>query len=104
MLIIITLRPTATLVYEQPGVMLSDLSRVSEEAEANDSDHEYEVLDKYSQPYEIPEASPTKQDQQQKSSPAGGDYELTECPAYVPVATSTGIPDSTVLTQEDEYL
>ena len=74
--------------------MLSDLSRVRKETEAYENvgvDHEYEILDKYSQPYEIPVAPPPKQEQHQKSSPAaGGDYELTQCPAYVPVIT-TGI-------------
>ena len=89
-----TLRPTSTPQYDQPGVMLSDLSQVSKETEAYESvkvDHEYEILDKYSQPYDevqIPEAPPPQQEQQETSSPAAGDYELTQCPAYVPVATN----------------
>ena len=63
---------------------------MSKETEAYESvgvDHEYEILEKY----EIPEAPPPKEEQQQISSPAGGDYELTQCPAYVPVATTAGV-------------
>ena len=81
--------------YEQPVVMLSDISHGSKEEAAYEStevDHEYEILDKYNQPYDevrIPEAPPPKQEQQQKSS-SGDDYELTQCPAYVPVATTPG--------------
>ena len=44
------------------------------------------MLDKYNQAYDdiqVPQAPPQKQEQQQSSS--AGDYELTQCPAYVPV-------------------
>ena len=79
--------------YEQPGVMLSDISHTSKEREAREDvevDHEYEVLDKYNQAYEniqVPQAPPPKQEQQQSSS--AGDYELTQCPAYVPVTITS---------------
>ena len=74
--------------YEEPGVMLSDISHVytNKACEDVEADHEYEVLDKYNQAYEsiqVSQAPPPKQEQQQ-SSPAG-DYELTQCPAYDPV-------------------
>ena len=88
--------------YEQPGVMLSDTSHASKEREANENvevDHEYEVLDKYSQAYEdvqVSPAPPPKQEQQQSSS--AGDYELTQCPAYVPV-THGNKQTETTLTQ-----
>ena len=68
--------------YEQPGVTLSDIShntykeRQTYKSVEVESDHEYEMLDKYNQPYEevqVPQAPPP------------GDYELTQCPAYVPV-------------------
>ena len=86
----------STYQYEQPVVMLSDISHGSEERAAYESaevDHEYEKLDKYNQIYDevrIPEAPPPKQEQQQKSS-SGDDYELTQCPAYVPVAITPGV-------------
>ena len=85
--------------YELPGVMLSDISHASKEREANEVDHEYEMLDKYSQPYEdikVPPAPPPKQEQQQSSS--AGDYELTHCPAYVSV-THGNKQTETTLTQ-----
>ena len=77
------------LPYEQPGVILSDISHTSKERPAHESveaDHEYEVLDKYNQAYEdiqVSQAPPPIQEQQQSSS--AGDNELTQCPAYVPV-------------------
>ena len=82
----------STYQYEQPMVMLSDISHGSKERatyESAEVDHEYEMLDKYNQPYDevrIPEAPPPKEKQQQ-----GDDYELTQCPAYIPVATSPGV-------------
>ena len=77
------------LPYELPGVMLSDASYTNKEREANVADHEYEVLDKYCQDYEdvqVPQAPPPMQERQQSSS--AGDYELTQCPAYVTVIHS----------------
>ena len=71
--------------------MLRDISRTSKERHAHEiveADHEYEVLDKYNQAYEdirVPQAPPPKQEQQQSSSAGDRDYELTQCPAYVPV-------------------
>ena len=88
--------------YELPGVVLSDTSHISKEREAHESvevDHEYEMLDKYSQAYEdvqVPPAPPPKQEQQQSS--LAGDYELTQCPAYVPV-THGNKQTETTLTQ-----
>ena len=75
--------------------MLSDISYGSREKAAYESvevDHEYEILDKYNLPYDevrLSEAPPPKQEQQQQSSSAD-DYELTQCPAYVPIATTPG--------------
>ena len=72
--------------YELPGVKLNDISHTSKEREAHESaevDHEYEILDKYNQAYEeiqFPKAPPPK-----LNSSSAGDYELTQCPAYVPV-------------------
>ena len=68
--------------YEQPGVMLRTVSKANESVEV---DHEYEVLDKYNQAYDdiqVPQALSTKQEQRQLS--LAGDYELTQCPTYVP--------------------
>ena len=68
---------------------MSNISHTSKEREAHESveaDHEYEVLDKYNQAYEdiqVSQVPPPKQEQQQSSSV--GDYELTQCPAYVSV-------------------
>ena len=94
--VIMTLRPTSTPQYEQPGVMLSDLSRVSKETEAHESagvHHEHEFLNEFSQPnYEevkLPKAQPAKQEQLQWSMPVS-DYELTQCQAYAPVAGVRG--------------
>ena len=76
--------------YEQPGVMLSSTIHTNKERQANESievDHEYEVLDKYTQAYEdiqVLQTPPPKQKQQQSSS--ASDYELTQCSAYISVA------------------
>ena len=61
--------------------MLSDIIQASEERDASETvDHEYEVLDKYCQPL-------SNVDQvTQEANQLLGDYELTACPAYVPVA------------------
>ena len=87
------------LPHEAPGsVMLSDLSPSNKEREvyeAIEADNEYEILDKYSQAYDDikipplanlpkPEADAVKLE----SFPAAGDYEFTQCPAYVTVATT----------------
>ena len=95
--------------YEQPMVMLSDISHDSKERagyESAEVDHEYETLDKYNQPYDevrIPEAPPPKLEQQQKSS-SGDDYELTQCPAYIPVATIPGVhgKERTISSTDDQ--
>ena len=58
-------------------------TNIALEVGGDSGDHEYELLDKYSQPYEVCEATPTKQEQEKPSSSSG--YELTQCPAYVPV-------------------
>ena len=86
-------------------MILSDLSGVSKETEAYESvgvDHEYEILDTYSRPYEevkLSEAPPSPQEQLHKSMPTAGDYELTQCPAYVPVAGVHGDKHNTSSTQ-----
>jgi hypothetical protein len=62
------------------------------------ADHEYEILDKFSQAatYEdIKIPSPAKpkpgaaEAVQLQPLPATGDYEFTQCPAYIPVATTS---------------
>ena len=78
--------------YELPGVKLSNISHTSKEREVHESvetDHEYEMVDKYNRACEdipVPQAPPPKLEQQQSSS--AGDYGLTQCPAYVPVIHS----------------
>ena len=75
--------------------MLSDLSPTDKEKEVYETieaDHEYEILDKYNQPQyddvKVPTPKPEPVQPQPLSAPAG-DYEFTQCPAYVPVATAT---------------
>ena len=66
-------------------MVLNNASQAKEQ-EGTEGDHEYELLDKYSQPYDsvqIPETTPTKSEQQKTSS--AGDYEFTHCLAYVPI-------------------
>ena len=61
--------------------MLSDIIYTSKERDASENvDHEYEVLDKYSQPFSDVDLVTSNPNQ------LLGDYELTACPAYVPVA------------------
>ena len=50
------------------------------EQEGTEVGHEYELLDSQTQ---IFKTTPPKSEQQKTSS--AGDYELTHCPAYVPV-------------------
>ena len=84
--------------YEVPGsVMLSDLSPTDKEREVYETieaDHEYEILDKYNQPYEdvkVPPPKPKAEAEAVQLQPLSstGDYEFTQCPAYVPMATTT---------------
>ena len=90
------------LPYEAPGsVMLSDLSPTTKErdvyAETIEADHEYEILDRYSQPqYDDVKVPPPKPEVQLQPS---GDYEFTQCPAYVPMATVT---TTTATTSDDK--
>ena len=95
LIILIICRP---LPYEVPGsVMLSDLSPTDKEREREvyetiEADHEYEILDKYNQPqYDDVKVLPPKPEpaQPQPLSVPAGDYEFTQCPAYVPVATTS---------------
>ena len=87
--------------HEQPGVILSDITHTSKERHADDSvdvNNEYEVLDKYSQAYEeiqVSQAPPPKQEQQQSSS--AGDYELTQCTAYVPVTHGNQLTETSLM-------
>ena len=61
--------------------MLSDIIHASKERDASENaDHEYEVLDKYSQLLSDADLVTSNPNQ------LLGDYELTTCPAYVPVA------------------
>ena len=70
--------------------MLSDIIHASKERDASETvDHEYEALDKYSQPL-------SNVDQvTQEPNQLLGDYELTACPAYVPVAHGNQQDNST---------
>ena len=81
--------------YGRPGIMLSDLSHTRREKETDDTNHEYELLEQYSQAVyadvKLLDNSPTVKDQ--RSSQSCGDFEFIQCPAYIPVAT-TGIQSS----------
>jgi hypothetical protein len=79
--------------------MLSDLSPTIKEGEAYETieaDHEYEILDKYNQPqYDDVKFPSPKQEPVQppkalplQSAPAS-DYEFTQCPAYIPVSSTS---------------
>ena len=74
--------------------MLNSLSPTNNEGEAYESpietDHEYEMLDKYNQAYEEVQVPPTRPEPV-KLQPlsSAGDYDFTQCPAYVPVATTS---------------
>ena len=87
------------VLYSSPGVVLSniDITQSIKEREAGtEGDHEYELLDKYSQLYEdieIPKTTPPKSGEQKSSS--AGDYEFTHCPAYVPVTHGNQQADTT---------
>ena len=81
--------------------MLSDLSFTNKERgvyETIEVDHEYEILDKYNQPqYDDVKIPPIKSKPAEAESaqlqplPSTGDYEFTQCPAYIPVATTNVI-------------
>ena len=88
--------------YEAPGnVILSDLSPTTNKErdvyETIEADHEYEILDKYNQAtyddVKIPppaKPQPTEAEAVQLQPMAStGDYEFTQCPAYVPMATTS---------------
>ena len=86
-------------------MLLSDINKTACETKNGEAEHEYEMLDKYNQEYEeikvIPRPQPTQQ--------AGDQYDITQCPAYVPVAhgnqqTETSLvqpTDSTTATKDD---
>ena len=87
--------------------MLSDLSPTNKEREVYETIkavHEYKILDKYNQPQyddiKVPTPKPEPVQPQPLSAPAG-DYEFTQCPAYVlwqpPVAMATLINQQTLL-------
>ena len=67
--------------------------------------HEYEILDKYhgNQAYEIPPTAESKPEATQLQPT--GDYEFTQCPAYISMAT-TGIhgkpPSTQPTTAQDD--
>ena len=80
--------------YEQPGVILSNLSPTNKESEVYETaeaEHEYEILDKYSQPQhdDVSLGPKTEEPAQLQPLSSTGDYEFTQCPAYVPVATTS---------------
>ena len=63
-----------------------------------EDDHEYELLEKYSQPNrdeaKLSQAPPTKPKQLKTAST--GDYEFTQCPAYGPVTRGNGQVESSL--------
>ena len=72
---------------------MSDLSTTNKEKEAYETieaDHEYEILDKYNQTYEEVKAPPPKPEPiKLQPLSSARDYEFTDCPAYIPVATTS---------------
>ena len=99
---VITVISCSSLPYEVPGgVMLSELSSPANKERDIDvyvtveADHEYEILDKYNQPHvKAPPPKPkpeTKTAVQLQPLPSTGDYEFTQCPAYVSVTTTNVI-------------
>ena len=71
--------------YEEPGVLLNKAAYEIKSTEAN---HEYEMLDKYNQAYEeikVVPRPPKLPDQQGLPPSSTGDYDITQCPAYIPV-------------------
>lgn len=88
--------------YEQPGVLLSDLNKSAYVIETIKADHEYEKLDKYNRAYkEIKVApNPPKLPDQQRLPPSSvghGDYNFTQCPAYVAVAHSNQLAETSLV-------
>ena len=84
--------------YEEPGVLLN---KVAYEIKNTEPDHEYEMLDKYNQAYEeikVVPRPPKLPDQQGLPPSSAGDYDITQCPAYVPV-TQQGQQAETSLMQ-----
>ena len=90
------------LPYEVPGsVVLSNLSQPTSTREVYETietaDHDYEILDKYSPAtYEDIKVPPTAKPKpaeveavQLQPMASTGDYEFTQCPAYVPMATTS---------------
>ena len=87
------------LPYGAPGnVMLSDISPTTNEEseiyETIEADHEYEILDKYYQAAydDAPPAKPqptVAEAVQLQPMASTGDYEFTQCPAYVPMTTTS---------------
>ena len=107
------------LPYEAPGnVMLSDLSPTTNKEreiyENIEADHEYEILDKYNQAtanYEDVKFPPPAKPQpteaeavQLQPMASTGDYEFSQCPAYVPMATTSIHGNTTRLLQLSQLL
>ena len=83
---------------EQSGVTLKDLSHIGSKErdiyENVEADHEYEILDKYNKDYEdIPSLSTLPPN---PASLLRADYELTKCPAYVPVTHGNRVVETTL--------
>ena len=78
--------------------MLSDLSPTNKERdiyETTEADHEYEILENYNQLHEdikVPPPKPKLEAEalQLQALSSTGDYEFTQCPAYVPVTSIYG--------------
>ena len=83
--------------------MISDLSPTTnkerEVYETIEADHEYEILDKYNQPQyddvKVPPPKPEPEAEQPRKASQSADYEFTQCPAYIPVS-STSIHGNTI--------
>ena len=85
--------------------MLSDLSpttnkeRESDVYETIEADHEYEILDNYNQPqYDDVKVPPLAEPKPEVQLQPSGDYQFTQCPAYVSMATMT----TTATTSDDK--
>ena len=89
MTILIISLPFYDSAYEEPLVLMSSLPQRDQHYEVIDVDHEYEGLDKYNKSYEF-SASPQVPSSVQHRQTPSGDYEFTQCPAYMPSVSQRG--------------
>ena len=77
--------------YKEPQALLSDLSRprvANEIIKNTGSEADYEMLDNYNPDYEdIKVVEPLSLPDRRGLPPSSvGDYNITQCPAYIPIA------------------